>query len=83
MPNKETNRGQKQRDHDRRQMPDALEQTAEPDGQFPENAHGTLDDHQPGEIRGAVTIRTARTCHGNESDGARKVGRLRHEARTS
>ena len=27
--------------------PDALEQTAEPDGQFPENPHGTLDDRQP------------------------------------
>jgi len=52
MPKQKTNRGQKQRDHDRRQMPDALEQTAEPDGQFPENAHGTLDDHQPGEDPG-------------------------------
>ena len=63
---------------------DTPEQTAEPDGQFPENLHGTLDDHQAGEDptrgndpNGQDASLTA------DPDGTKKVAGLRRDAGTT
>ena len=63
------------------QSPD---QTAEPDGQFPENPRGTLDDHQPGEdpVRGNDPNAQDASLAANE-DGIEQVAGLRRKVGTS
>ena len=62
----------------------APDQTAEPDGQFPENPRGTLDDHQAGEdpVRGndpnGEDVSLAA-----DPEGTKKVSGLRRDAGTT
>ena len=66
------------------QYEEALEQTAETDGQFPENPHGTLDDHRAGEdpVRGNDP-NAEEASLAEDEDGIQKVAGLRREADTS
>ena len=64
--------------------PDAAEQTAEPDGQFPENPRGTLDDHEAGEdpVRGNDPNGEDASLAA-DPDGTSKVAGLRRDDGTA
>ena len=52
----------------KRDSTEASDQTAEPDGQFPENPRGTLDDHIQGETM-TTTRKNAGTQQGTHQEG--------------